>query len=130
MPNRKVVLAVDDNEAYCYSVCRGLEQHGFRTLQAHSGSDTLRVAVEQHPAAVVLDVNLPDFDGYEVCRRLKADAQTRTIPVIFLSATYQSNQARERGLEAGADAFLFAPVEPAQLAMVVNGSVQRAANTR
>jgi hypothetical protein len=111
-------------------VCRGLEQHGFRTLQAHSGSDTLRVAVEQHPAAVVLDVNLPDFDGYEVCRRLKADAQTRTIPVIFLSATYQSNQARERGLEAGADAFLFAPVEPAQLAMVVNGSVQRAANTR
>jgi DNA-binding response OmpR family regulator len=128
MPNRKVVLAVDDNEAYCYSVCRGLEQHGFRTLQAHNGSDTLRVAAEQHPAAVVLDVNLPDFDGYEVCRRLKADAQTRTIPVIFLSATYQSNQARERGLDAGADAFLFAPVEPAQLAMVVNGSVQRAAN--
>ena len=128
MPNRKVVLAVDDNEAYCYSVCRGLEQHGFRTLQAHSGSDTLRVAAEQHPAAVVLDVNLPDFDGYEVCRRLKADAQTRSIPVIFLSATYQSNQARERGLDAGADAFLFAPVEPAQLAMVVNGSVQRAAN--
>lgn len=128
MPHRKVVLAVDDNEAYCYSVCRGLEQHGFRTLQAHSGTDTLRVAAEQHPAAVVLDVNLPDFDGYEVCRRLKADAQTRTIPVIFLSATYQSNQARERGLDAGADAFLFAPVEPTQLAMVINGSVQRAAN--
>ena len=128
MPTRKVVLAVDDNEAYCYSVCRGLEQHGFRTLQAHSGTDTLRVAAEQHPAAVVLDVNLPDFDGYEVCRRLKADALTRAIPVIFLSATYQSNQARERGLDAGADAFLFAPVEPAQLAMVVNGSVQRAAS--
>ncbi len=128
MPNRKVVLAVDDNEAYCYSVCRGLEQHGFRTLQAHSGTDTLRVVAEQHPAAVVLDVNLPDFDGYEVCRRLKADAQTRTIPVIFLSATFQSNQARERGLNAGADAFLFAPVEPAQLAMVVNGSLQRAVN--
>ena len=129
MPNRKVVLAVDDNPAYCYSVCRGLELHGFRTLQAHTGSDTLRVAVEKHPAAVVLDVNLPDFDGYEVCRRLKASEETRTIPVIFLSATYQSNQARERGLEAGADAFLFAPVEPSQLAMVVNGSMQRAAGT-
>ncbi len=128
MPNRKVVLAVDDNEAYCYSVCRGLEQHGFRTLQAHSGTDTLRVVAEQHPAAVVLDVNLPDFDGYEVCRRLKAGAQTRTIPVIFLSGTFQSNQARERGLNAGADAFLFAPVGPAQLAMVVNGSLQRAVN--
>jgi DNA-binding response OmpR family regulator len=128
MPNRSTVLAVDDNEAYCYIVCRGLERHGFRTLQAHTGTDTLRVAAEQHPSAVVLDVNLPDFDGYEVCRRLKANADTRTIPVIFLSATYQSNHARERGIAAGADAFLFAPIEPDQLAMVVSGSLMRAAN--
>jgi hypothetical protein len=128
MPNRQTVLAVDDNAAHCYAVCRGLELHGFRTLQAHSGSDTLRVVAEQNPSVVVLDVNLPDFDGYEVCRRLKANAETRAIPVVFLSATYQSNQARERGLEAGADAFLFAPVEPAQLAMVISGSLQRATN--
>ena len=127
MPNRKTVLAVDDNEAYCYSVCRGLEQNGFRTLQAHSGSETLRLVAEQHPAAVVLDVNLPDFDGFEVCRRLKANTATQAIPVIFLSATCQTTHAKEQGLAAGADAFLFAPIEPMQLAMVVNGSLARAA---
>ena len=130
MPNRRTVLAVDDNAAHCYAVCRGLELHGFRTLQAHSGTDTLRLVAEQHPSVVVLDVNLPDFDGYEVCRRLKANADTRTIPVVFLSATYQSNHAWERGMEAGAHAFLFAPVEPAQLAMVISGSLQQAAKGR
>lgn len=124
------ILAVDDNEASCYSVCRNLERQGFKTVAANNGTDTLRLAKEAHPDLVVLDVNLPDVNGYEVCRRLKADEATKAIPVIFLSATYHSNHARDMGLAAGGDAFLFAPVEPTQLMMVINGSLQRARTQR
>jgi CheY-like chemotaxis protein len=124
-PTLITVLTVDDNEAFCYTTCKSLEKFGYKTAAAHSGAETIELAKSLRPDAVVLDVNLPDFDGFEVCRRLKADPATASIPVVFLSATYHNAHARERGIEAGGVAFLFAPVEPSQLATVIQGSLHR-----
>jgi CheY-like chemotaxis protein len=122
-----VILTADDNEAFCYTTCRALEQYGFSTIPAHTGNETLRLAREHKPSLVILDVNMPDLNGYEVCRRLKAEDSTCNIPIIFLSATYHSNHAKDMGIAAGADAFLFAPIEPAQLTTVVQGTLAKAA---
>lgn len=126
MRSPATILTVDDNLAFCYSTCRQLEKRGYRTLQAHTGAETLRMAACDHPSAIVLDVNLPDMDGFAVCRRLKADAGTHDIPVVFLTATAKNAHSRALGMDVGADAFLFAPVEFDQLATVLAASLVRA----
>ncbi|MEW5927282.1 MAG: ATP-binding protein [Gemmatimonadota bacterium] len=109
-----VVLNVDDYEAGRYATSRVLRQAGFDVLEAASGAEAVQLATRQ-PDLVVLDVNLPDFDGFEVCRRLKSDPATAGIPVLYLSALYYDLEHRIRGLEVGADAYLKQPVEPREL---------------
>ena len=109
-----VVLNVDDYEAGRYATSRVLRQAGFDVLEAGTGTEAVELAARQ-PDLVVLDVNLPDFDGFEVCRRLKADPATSGIPVLYLSALYYDLEHRIRGLEQGADAYLKQPVEPREL---------------
>lgn len=119
------ILAVDDNLAFNYAICRTLQQAGYHCLNAQSGSEALTMAQNGRPDLVLLDVNLPDVNGFEVCRRLKADATTRSIPVVFLSATQTSAHAKEMGKSVGGDGFLFAPVETAQLLTVIQGALMR-----
>ena len=109
-----VVLNVDDYEAGRYATSRVLRQAGFDVLEAGTGTEAVQLAARQ-PDLVVLDVNLPDFDGFEVCRRLKADPATSGIPILYLSALYYDLEHRIRGLEQGADAYLKQPVEPREL---------------
>ena len=123
------ILAIDDNRAFNYAICRALEQNGYRCLHAHEGAEALSLAEEQLPDAILLDVNLPDMTGFEVCRRLKADAKTSSIPVVFLSAAQNSAHAKETGKSVGADGFLFAPVETAQLLTVIQGALVRASQS-
>ena len=85
-------------------------------------------AARSSRTAILLDVNLPDMTGFEVCRRLKADAKTSSIPVVFLSAAQNSAHAKETGKSVGADGFLFAPVETAQLLTVIQGAMVRASH--
>jgi DNA-binding response OmpR family regulator len=118
------ILAVDDNEAHNYALRKMLEHKGFEVLAAFSGSQTIELA-EQKPDIVLLDVNLPDVNGFEVCRRLKQGKNTKAIPVVFLSATHQTTSAVNEAKEAGADNFLFYPVEPDHLVMVVRGVLER-----
>jgi CheY-like chemotaxis protein len=118
------ILAVDDNEAHNYALRKMLEHKGFEVLAAFSGSQTIALA-EQKPDIVLLDVNLPDVNGFEVCRRLKQANHTKEIPVVFLSATNQTAAAVNEAKEAGADNFLFYPVEPDHLLMVVRGVLER-----
>jgi DNA-binding response OmpR family regulator len=118
------ILAVDDNEAHNYALRKMLEHKGFEVLAAFSGSQTIELA-EQKPDIVLLDVNLPDVNGFEVCRRLKQGKNTKAIPVVFLSATHQTTSAVNEAKEAGADNFLFYPVEPDHLVMVVRGVLEK-----
>ena len=108
-----LVLVVDDEDATRYAVRRMLEGAGFALREAATGAD----ALAQAPGCdvVVLDVRLPDMNGFEVCRRIKSDPSTRSIPVLMLSATYQTSDYRTEGLTSGADAYLTHPAEPPEL---------------
>ncbi len=118
------IITVDDNEAHNYALRRTLESRGFKVMSAFTGSETLQLA-QNEIDLVLLDVNLPDVNGYEVCRRLKSGEKTKHIPVVFISATHQTTVAVNEAREAGADNFLFYPVETDHLIMVVNGVLQK-----
>ena len=108
------VLNVDDYPAALYATSRVLRQAGYRVLEATTGAEALARAGEC-PDLIILDVNLPDVDGFEVARRIKADPETASIPVLQMSAAYRAPEHRALGLEGGADAYLAQPVEPREL---------------
>jgi PAS domain S-box-containing protein len=112
--SQHTVLVVDDNPATRYSTARIVRAAGFLTQEAATGSEAVLMA-SQGVSAVVLDVHLPDIDGFEVCRQLRSDAATALVPVIHLSAAFVENADKVAGLNAGADAYLVHPVEPAVL---------------
>ena len=97
------ILVVDDNPATRYSTSRVLRSAGWTINEAGTGLEALEKAKEGVDL-VVLDVNLPDIDGFEVCRRLRADETTARLPVLHLSATFVQDVHKVHGLEAGADA--------------------------
>ena len=111
------VLLVDDDEAKRYLMSTWLRRAGHTVIEAGTG----REALEQARSAdlVLLDVNLPDMIGYDVCRQIKADPATAAIPVIQISATAVQVADRARGLTQGADAYLADPNEPEELLAVV-----------
>ncbi len=121
--SRHVVLVVDDNAATRYSTARVLRAAGFQTAEAASGGEALDT-VAQGIAAVVLDVNLPDIDGFEVCRRLRQGPDTALLPVVHLSAEFVRDQDKVTGLNAGADAYLVHPVEPAVLVATLQALIR------
>ncbi|MGC1374037.1 MAG: response regulator [Candidatus Sulfotelmatobacter sp.] len=112
------ILAVDDNDALRYSLSRTLQGGGYKVLEARNGSEALRLA-EVSPDLITLDVNLPDMDGFEVCRRLKTNPRTSHIPVLHISATCTETEFRLRGLEA-ADGYLTEPISREELLASVN----------
>ncbi|MBB1598932.1 response regulator [Variovorax sp. UMC13] len=117
------VLVVDDNPATRYSTARIIRAAGFRTEEAATGAEAVAMA-PRGTSAVILDVHLPDIDGFEVCRLLRADAATALLPVIHLSATYVQNADKVAGLNAGADAYLVHPVEPAVLTATLQALIR------
>src|SRR6266850_7339742 len=117
--DKPLVLVVDDNETGRYSKTRVLRQAGFDVIEASTGTDALRPPVEHSPRLVALDVNLPDVDGWEVCRRIKADPSTASVLVLQISATYVHEADTVRALEGGADACLTEPIEPPVLVATI-----------
>jgi two-component system, cell cycle sensor histidine kinase and response regulator CckA len=113
-PEALVVLNVDDTEAGRYATSRILRNAGFHVWEAATGKETLEKA-RLHPHLVILDVNLPDMNGIEVCRRIKSDPATSHLPVLHLSATFVHANDRAVGLEGGADGYLVQPVDPDEL---------------
>jgi PAS domain S-box-containing protein len=109
-----LILCVDDNDGARYALVRTLQRAGFRTTEAATGSEALRRMAER-PDLVVLDVQLPDIDGYEVCQRIKSDPKTASTPVLQISADFVDVEHRTRGLDLGADAYLAHPIEPPEL---------------
>jgi two-component sensor histidine kinase len=117
-PESETILNVNDDEAGRYATTRILTRAGFRVLEAATGQEALDIARAQHPPLVILDVNLPDVSGIEVCRRLKAAQETSSILVLQVSATNTGLADRVQALQAGADTFLIEPVEPEELEAV------------
>ena len=113
------LLVVDDNLATLYSTGRILRAAGFNVLDAANGQDALRIA-EDPVDLVILDVNLPDIDGFEVCRILRSREKTARTPIIHLSATFVGAMDMAHGLDVGADGYLTHPVETPVLIATVN----------
>lgn len=113
------ILVVDDNPVTRYSTSRVLRAAEFDVVEAASGLEAI-ARTRPIPDLVILDVNLPDIDGFEVCRRLRAEASTARTPVIHLSATFVKDEYKVHGLEIGADGYLTHPVEPPVLIATVN----------
>ena len=117
---RATILVVDDTEANRFFVSRILEGAGYRVLQADTGAAGLRMAREERPDAIVLDVRLPDTTGFAVVRELRRDPATAAVPVSILSASFTTDDSKVFGLESGADAYLTHPVMPAMLLATVH----------
>ena len=116
--SQRTILYADDTDAQRYAVSHVLRRAGFSVLEARTGRQALEMCA-QHPDLIVLDVNLPDISGLEVCKRIKADEATARTPVLQVSATLISTEARVAGLEGGADAYLTQPIEPQELIAIV-----------
>ncbi|MGJ5633621.1 hybrid sensor histidine kinase/response regulator [Nostoc sp. CALU 1950] len=112
---RVTILHVDDNEANRYVVIRILQNAGFSVVEAATGAAGLEAVANFQPDLVILDVQLPDISGFEVCRQIKANPETAFIPVLHLSASFVQSQDKAEGLDSGADAYLVQPVEPIEL---------------
>lgn len=106
------VLNVDDNDATLYLRSRILQSAGWNVLEAQTGNDALRLVAAEHPEVALLDINLPDISGIEVCRVIKDDPATASTLVIQISAKHIEPQDRLNSLESGADTYLTHPVEP------------------
>lgn len=110
-----LVLVVDDYEDNRRLFAEYLRLAGFRAEVAGSGADGLAKAAALRPDVIVMDLAMPDLDGFEVTRRLRAREDTRHIPVIALTA-YPMGYSRHAALEAGCDAYLSKPFGPRHLA--------------
>lgn len=108
------VLAVDDDPVIQRLLEVNLELEGYEVALASDGVEALDVARSFRPHVILLDVMMPRMDGWETCEQLKADAELKDIPVVFLSARAQDADVA-RGTAAGAAAYLTKPFDPVQL---------------
>jgi PAS domain S-box-containing protein len=114
-PDPITVLNVDDYEPGRYSRSRILRNAGFNVLEATTGREALDLVRAARPQLVLLDVNLPDMSGFEVCRQIKGDPALAQILVLHMSATSVSTNSKVKGLAAGADSYFAEPVDPDEL---------------
>jgi CheY-like chemotaxis protein len=110
---RTLILNVDDTDAGRYAKTRVLQTAGYSVVEASNGTDALKFVREKQPPLVLLDVQMPDMNGLDVCRIIKREFPSTL--VLQISATFVEAADRTRGLEAGADSYLTEPVEPEEL---------------
>ncbi len=108
------VLLVDDDPVLLEVLSTVLDLEEFTVVTADDGEQALAAVARHQPQVVVCDVAMPGIDGFEVCRRLKADPATSPLPVVLLAA-HGGPQERQAGLDAGCDAYLTKPFSPLEL---------------
>lgn len=120
----RTILVVDDNPVTRYTTSRVLRHAGYAVREATTGSGGIAEATRHPVDLIVLDIELPDIDGYAVCRAVRGLESASRVRVVYLSATFIEDTHKVEGFEAGADGFLTHPVEPAVLVATV-GSLLR-----
>ena len=108
------ILAVDDNPVNLKVVASTLSHAGYEVLTASSGAEALARIPEVHPDMIIMDVMMPEMDGYEVCRRLRSDPVLARLPIILLTAQ-DTLEGKIKGFEAGADEYVVKPFHPVEL---------------
>lgn len=118
------VLIVDDDVQTLRLVGLMLERQGYKILAANNGTQALQIARVDQPNVIILDIMMPDMDGYEVTRRLRGDAETAHIPILLFTAKTDVDN-KISGYEAGADDYLTKPIHPAELTAHLRALLQR-----
>ena len=116
------VLVVEDDEQINALVGAYAQIAGFGYRRALDGAEGLRAAQEQPPALIILDLMLPDTDGFEVCRQLKTNLKTASVPIVMLTALSQEEH-RRRGFECGATGYMTKPFDPDELMNAIRSTV-------
>jgi len=120
------ILAIDDNRDNLISL-RAIIKDAFPDAYidtALNGTDGIRLAKEKDPDVILLDILMPEIDGFEVCRQLKQDSYLRDIPVVFLTAIKQNKESRIEALEVGAEAFLSKPIDVPELTAQIRAMIK------
>jgi len=118
------ILIAEDERDIRELIAFTLEFGGFQVLSATNGEEAVELARQHRPDLIILDVRMPKMTGYEACRILKSQEETRAIPVVFLSAKGQEAEIRQ-GMEAGADAYILKPFAPDELIQQVRAILDR-----
>lgn len=119
------IIIVEDDEDIADSIRYNLEREGFRIRLATSGEDALNLIFDRPPNLILLDLNLPHMNGFELCRRLRAESTTATVPILMLTA--RGDEAdKVLGLNMGADDYITKPFSMRELVARVNAALRRA----
>jgi DNA-binding response OmpR family regulator len=114
----KKILIVDDEPNIVLSLDYLVRKKGYEPFIARNGGEAISIAKEQFPDLVILDIMMPDIDGYEVCKLLKNDTKLMHAKIIFLSAKSRQEDV-QKGLDMGADAYLTKPFSTKRLMQVI-----------
>lgn len=127
MENKKIkILAIDDNFDNLITI-QALVSETFPEAVIHltqSGVEGISLAVSENPDVILLDIVMPEMDGYEVCRKLKENPKTTEIPVVFVTALKGDKDSRIKGLEVGGEAFLAKPIDVSELMAQIRAMVK------
>lgn len=115
---KKKILVVDDSQPILELASTMLKLLGYEPIKASSGNAALRVLAEEKPDLALLDVILPDMDGFKICRHIRSNVTTAKMPVFMVSAKKTPEDA-ERGFKAGADEYVTKPFKSAELAQLI-----------
>jgi CheY-like chemotaxis protein len=109
--NKKTVLIIEDNEQNMYMLSYLLEHSNYTIIKAYNGKDGLKLAHENHPEIILIDIQLPDMDGYEICNKLSHNGLPKSTVIIAVTS-YAMGGDKEKAIEAGADGYLEKPINP------------------
>ncbi len=121
---KEKILIVEDEKDIVKMLDYNLKKEGFRVLSVNDGEDALDLASREHPDLIILDLMLPGIDGLEVCKSLKKEAKTASIPIIMLTAKSQESD-KVIGLELGADDYVTKPFSPRELIARIKAVLRR-----
>jgi CheY-like chemotaxis protein len=121
---KQTILIIEDNEQNMYMLAYLLNQNNYNVIEAYNGKDGLKMAHEKHPEIILIDIQLPDMDGYEICNKLSHNGLPKSTVIIAVTS-YAMGGDKEKAIEAGADGYLEKPINPdtfvTQMESIVNG---------
>jgi len=122
---KEKILIVEDEKDIIKMIEYNLKKEGFKVIDARDGEDALDLSLREHPDIILLDLMLPGIDGLEVCKTLKKESKTSSIPIIMLTAKSQESD-KVVGLELGADDYITKPFSPRELIARIKAVLRRA----
>jgi CheY-like chemotaxis protein len=108
---KSTILIIEDNKQNMYMLSYLLENNGYNVVKAYNGARGLKIGHEKHPEIILIDIQLPDMDGYEICIKLRHNGLPKKTTIIAVTS-YAMGGDKEKAIEAGADGYIEKPINP------------------